>query len=129
MDQVVTTINAALASIPYDHWKNADESFFHALIHLIFSLLGIFLQSEVHSSHGRCDALVQTPQSIYCFEFKIDGSVETAIRQIRDRGYLDPYEDDQRDKFLVGVNFSKADRKITDWLVGQATSGLASKFR
>jgi len=116
LEEVMTIINAAFSSIPYDLWRGATELHYHALVHLTFSLLGNYLQSEVHSAKGRCDALVQTPSHIYAFEFKLDESAEVAMQQILNKGYLEPYQLDKRKKIAVGVNFLAEDRKVGEFV-------------
>ncbi len=115
IEQVVTILNRTFASIPFDLWQKENEHFYHALVHLIFSLLGTYVQSEVHTSSGRCDALVQNEQYIYAFEFKLDGSAEAALQQIRKKGYLSPYLDSEKRKVAVGINFSTEKKKVESW--------------
>ncbi|MCO6487240.1 MAG: ATP-binding protein [Phaeodactylibacter sp.] len=117
IDAVVTIINAAFAEIPGELWKGEMEHFYHAVTHLMFSLLGTYIQSEVRSAKGRCDALVQTDDHICAFEFKLDKSAEESLAQIREKGYLAPYANSPKEKIAVGVNFSSEERKITDWRV------------
>jgi len=115
LKQVFQIINAALSEIPYEHWQGQTEHFYHAVVTLIFSLLGTYIRSEVHSSHGRCDALVETDNHIYALEFKLDKSAGEALEQIRDKGYLQPYADSPKQKMAVGVNFSSEERRIVEW--------------
>lgn len=115
IEKVIQVINTVFASIPYDLWKNASELHYHALVHLTFSLLGNYINSEVNSAQGRCDAIVKTATHIYAFEFKLDQSAEAAIQQIRDKRYLDPYSFDPRRKVAVGVNFSSAKRSVEEF--------------
>ena len=117
MGRVITIINAAFAEIPGELWKGKTEHFYHAVTHLLFSLLGTYIRSEVRSAKGRCDALVQTEDHIYAFEFKLDKSAEEALQQIREKGYLAPYADSPKEKIAVGVNFSSAERQVVEWKV------------
>ncbi len=112
---VMQVINATFASIPYDLWQKENEHFYHALIHLTFSLLGSYVQSEVHTAQGRCDAVVQTSDHIYVFEFKLDQSAEDALGQIRQRGYMTPFSDSAKKKIALGVDFSSKEKRIAEW--------------
>ncbi|MFZ4633809.1 MAG: AAA family ATPase [Saprospiraceae bacterium] len=118
IEQVVTTLNAAFASIPYDLWQKENEHFYHALVHLIFSLLGVYIRTEVHTARGRCDALVENERYIYAFEFKLDGSAEAALQQIQEKGYLAPYQGSPKEKVAVGINFSTEQKAVEEWKVG-----------
>ncbi|HMQ49090.1 MAG TPA: AAA family ATPase [Saprospiraceae bacterium] len=115
LPEVVVIINAAFASIPYEHWQKENEHFYHALIHLMFSLLGTYIRSEVHSAKGRCDALVETADYIYAFEFKLDKPVSEAMQQIQEKGYLKPYADSPKEKIAVGMSFSTEAKEVVDW--------------
>lgn len=117
LERVIEIINTAFSGIPSDLWKGATELHYHALVHLTFSLLGNYLKSEVNSSLGRCDAIVQTATHIYAFEFKLEQSAAIAIQQIIDKNYLGPYQLDTRPKVAVGINFSREKRGVDefDW--------------
>lgn len=80
--------------------------------------MGQFTEAEVRSCKGRADAVVKTPDYIYVFEFKLDGTALEALAQIDDRKYLIPYQADGRKLVKVGINFSKKERNIERWVVG-----------
>ena len=81
----------------------------------MFQLMGQFCDAEIRSAKGRADAVVKTKDYIYVFEFKLDGSVEDALRQIDERGYLLPYKADGRKLVKIGVSFSKEERNLDAW--------------
>jgi hypothetical protein len=115
--EVINIMNATFASLPYDLWLSDKEHFFHAIIHLTFSLLGTYIRSEAHTANGRCDTLVETADHIYAFEFKRDKSAAAALQQIKDKGYLLPYADSKKERIAVGVNFSSETKQVVDWVV------------
>lgn len=115
--RMITGLNALISTIPYDHWKAESESIFHIILHLALTRLGIDIRSEVHSSHGRCDAVILTPSSIYVMELKLNGSAKEAIEQIKEKNYLAPYQSDPRKKISVGINFSAEKRMVEDYLI------------
>ena len=79
--------------------------------------MGQFTEAEVRSARGRADAVVKTPKYIYVFEFKLKGTAEEALKQIDDKGYLIPYQADQREVVKIGVEFSAESRNLSRWLV------------
>jgi len=117
IEEVVNIINTAFETIPYDLWKGATELHYHALTHLIFTLLGSFTESEVHSSKGRCDMIVKTSIHIFALEFKLDKSAEEALNQIETKGYLKPFALDERTKVAIGISFSSEKKGIESYLV------------
>jgi hypothetical protein len=86
----------------------------------VFTLLGQFVGAEVRSAVGRADAVVKTKDTIYVFEFKLDGSgtAEGALRQIDERGYALPYQGGGSRVVKVGVVFDKKKRGIKKWKTG-----------
>ncbi|MCA0230487.1 MAG: ATP-binding protein [Bacteroidetes bacterium] len=115
--KAMEVINTVFSSLPYDLWQNENERFYHALIHLTFTLLGVYVQSEVHTSRGRCDALVQTQRYVYAFEFKLDKTSSEAVAQVKTKGYLTPYKPLGKELVAVGVNFSTTTKSVESWEV------------
>ena len=72
---------------------------------------------EERSAKGRADAVVKTKDYIYVFEFKLDGSVDDALKQIDEKGYLLPYSVDGRQLMKIGVSFDAAERNIGEWKI------------
>ena len=73
--------------------------------------------TEKQQSEGRVDCIVETPNYIYVFEFKLDGSADEALLQIEEKGYARPYEADSRKLFKVGIVFSSETGTISEFKV------------
>jgi hypothetical protein len=101
-----------LAYIPYDLWQKENEHFYHAIVHLLFSLLGVYIQSEVHTRFGRADALIHFEGQVYGLEFKLDKTAAEAIEQIKKREYLQQYLNQGKTVHLIGINFSSATKAV-----------------
>ncbi|MEA5139610.1 ATP-binding protein [Arcicella rigui] len=112
INKLESILNSLFKSLPYELWQKENEHFYHAIIHLAFTLLGVYVQSEVQTSDGRMDALVRMKEYIYCFEFKLDGSADEALKQIKDKGYLQPFAQENKKKIAVGINFSTEKKKV-----------------
>ena len=111
----LTRLQAFFADIPYE-LNDQTERHYQTIFYLIFKLMGQFTQAEVRSAKGRADAVVKTPKYIYVFEFKLNGTAEQALQQIEDKGYLIPYQADEREVKKVGVEFSTDTRNVSRWL-------------
>ena len=72
------------SGIPYE-LSDDTERHYQVIFHVVFTLLGQFIRSEVRSSRGRADAVVHTPTAIYVFEFKLDGTADAALKQIDEK--------------------------------------------
>ncbi|NDV82367.1 ATP-binding protein [Bacteroides sp. 51] len=112
----IERLKAFFAGIPYE-LSDRTERHYQVIFYLVFKLMGQFTDAEVHSAKGRADAVVKTKDCIYVFEFKLNGSAEEALRQIDEKGYMEPYAMDPRKKVKVGVDFSKEERNINNYLV------------
>jgi hypothetical protein len=115
VERVVKTINAMLKDVPSLLLEGKQEHFYHALVHLHFRYLGWYLDSEVHTSDGRMDAVVKTDSHIYIIEFKIDQSAATAITQIKNKAYAEKYNTENKQIVAVGINFDTQKRCVGDW--------------
>jgi hypothetical protein len=105
-------INNAFAHIPYDLWQKENEQYYHAIVHLLFSLLNVYIFSEVHTQTGRADAVVIHENGIYCFEFKLDQTAEKAIEQIKTKNYTERFKDSGRTIHHIGINFSSKNKSV-----------------
>ena len=107
-------LHAFFEGIPYE-LNSKTERHYQVIFYIVFKLLGQYVDAEVRSARGRADAVVKTTDYIYVFEFKLDGSVDEALRQIDEKGYLIPYTVDSRQLVKVGASFDKEKRNIGEW--------------
>ena len=127
LDSVKMIIQTMFHSLPVELFEKKDrngkikpvgENFYHAIIYLIFNLLGVKMKAEVVVQNGRVDAVVETAEHLYLFEFKKDESPEKAIEQIKTNKYFGQYLLSNKIIHLIGVRFSLAEKGIDaekDW--------------
>ncbi len=101
------------AGIPYTSHKK-QESTFQTIFFSIFRLLGLYIEAESATNDGRIDAVVQTKDAIFIFEFKLDND-PTALEQIKEKEYYKKYLLDKRDIYIVGVNFDSEKGNLIGW--------------
>jgi hypothetical protein len=65
------------------------------------------------------DVVMQTPDFIYILELKINQTAAVALQQIEEKGYAQPFANDPRQLFKVGINFSTETKLIDDWEIRQ----------
>jgi Predicted AAA-ATPase/PD-(D/E)XK nuclease superfamily len=97
--------------------KSVNENFYHAIIYLVFNLLGIRMHVEVSAQEGRIDAMVETDTHIYLFEFKKNRKAAVAIQQMKDKNYAALYSLSQKQIVLVGVSFTMQGKGISGHVV------------
>ena len=64
-----------------------EEIYFQNTLYVFFKLLGFYVDVERHTSDGRMDVLIQTPDYIYILELKVNQTAAVALRQIEEKGY------------------------------------------
>jgi hypothetical protein len=116
VDAMLNAIKVFLAGIPYDIIPPEKEVYFQAVLHLIFKMLGFDCRPEVKIADGRIDAVVETKEFVYCFEFKLNGTAKEALAQIDDKGYAFPWTGSGKKVFKVGVSFDYEKRNIGEWV-------------
>ncbi len=126
VDQALRLLRSFLAGIPYD-LAAKDEKAFQAQLYLVFKLVGASIRTEVRTSTGRIDVVVESPGATYVMELKYRRAGEKhptsadALAQIDDKGYLIPFAAGGRPVVKVGVVYSEDVRTIDDdWAIEQA---------
>jgi len=114
--EVIRQINSLFSTIPYHIFESEKESYYHALTHLIFTYLGVYVQSEVATSRGRCDALVETETHIFILEFKLNQSAAIALNQIKEKKYAVAHQNKGIIIVAIGVNFDSKKKEVGEWL-------------
>jgi hypothetical protein len=123
VDLAMREMQAYLASIPYvEGFKKklaeaaTAEGFYEYTMYLIFSMLNVYVRTQVKCAGGRVDMVVWMPDAIYVFELKVNGTAQEALEQIDDKGYAIPYQTDGRPVVKVGVKMDADTRTIEDWI-------------
>ena len=124
-DGIRKWFTALLALLPYPAGSEREtltEQNFQNVIFISLLVLGKYVRTEVHSALRRADCIIETPEYVYLFEFKRDGTAKEALAQIENQEYAKTYEADSRKIFKIGVNFSSEKRNITEWEVAEKSS-------
>ncbi len=121
-DRLRRLLTSFLADIPYAMRRKESERecerYFHYTFYLIFRLVSVYtVYAEKQQSEGRVDCIVETPDYVYIFEFKLDGSTDDALAQIEEKGYARPYAADSRRLYKIGAVFSSQTGTISEWKV------------
>ena len=116
LDELETTFKALFASIAYNNFTNNDiqnyEGFYASVLYAYFAGAGFErIKAEDATSTGRIDLSVLIDNKVYIFEFKVDGS--NALQQIKDKNYHQGYRGNNKEIYLVGVEFDRKSRSIS----------------
>ncbi len=113
LETCISYLRKIFIKIEYD-LHIPQEKYYQTLFYLTFTLLGFKISTEVKTNLGRVDAVVES-NAIYIFEFKLSGTKEEALTQIKTKKYYEKYLNKGKDIYLVGVEFK--DRNIGDYIV------------
>jgi hypothetical protein len=112
LDYLCSALEQLFAKIPYT--LQADkENYYHALFQFLMSLLSLDSQSDVLTNYGRIDNVLAIDNRIYLFEFKLNASAKSALKQILDKRYYQHFLLQAKPLTLVGLSFSHKPRKVT----------------
>ena len=113
-------LTSFLADIPYSmrrkETERERERYFHYTFYLLMRMVSVYtIYTEKQQSEGRVDCIIEVPDYIYIFEFKLDGTANEALQQIEDKGYARPYLADDRKLYRIGVSFSSETGTVAEW--------------
>jgi len=122
VDQVRLLFTSFLAETPYSMRPKKDqkdrELYFHYTFYLLMRLISCYtVYTEKQLSEGRADCIIETPKYVYIFEFKLDGTAEEALQQIKDKGYATAYAADTRPLYCIGASFSSKTGTVEEWKI------------
>jgi PD-(D/E)XK nuclease superfamily len=103
---IIAIIKQSFSRVVYqEHIKS--EKFYHALLQVLFGAAGIKAQSEIPTSHGRIDLVLEFPQLLYIIEVKYNDSAQAALAQIEERKYYEAIQYHKKQTILLGLNFER----------------------
>lgn len=116
-EQFIKRLRSFFADTPFELVKDLENHYQNVLF-IISRLMGFYTKAEYHTSEGRIDMVVQTPNYCYVMEFKLDGTAEEALQQIQDTHYALPFEMNDQKIIRIGMNFSSDTRNIDGVAIG-----------
>ena len=111
----MTRLESFFANTPYDLIKDTENHYQNVLF-ILCNLCGLYTKAEFHTSNGRVDMTIETPDYVYIFEFKYNGTAEEAMTQIKEKNYAQPFLASGKKIALIGANFSGETRNIEKYL-------------
>ena len=116
MDGALRLLQTFLSTVPYT--DNTDyEGHYQQVLYIIFSLLGYYVDVEVHTPRGRVDVVMRTAHTLYIIEVKLDKSADEAMGQIDLKNYPERFALCGLPIVKVGINFDSERHTIEDWTI------------
>jgi hypothetical protein len=124
IDAAMLEMKAFLSGVPHvegfqEKLKEVKnyEGFYEYTLWLIFSMLNVYVRTQVKCAGGRTDVVVEMPDTTYVFELKANGTAQEALDQINSKNYALSYETEGRKVVKVGVAFERETMTVGTWLV------------
>lgn len=113
----VQLLQSLISNVPYNvHKERLDEGYFHTIIHVITSVLGMSPISEMETSDGRIDMAIEFPNKVFVMEFKYSSDdkdrSQEALDQIEEKEYAKPLY--MKGKVIegIGMSFSQKNHNV-----------------
>lgn len=113
LPQFFEVLSVFFANVDYALYLD-NEKYYQIIFYLIFKLMGLRAEAEVHTNQGRIDPVVELDHHIYLFEFKLNKSADEALQQIKDHDYARKYRFAGKPLTLIGANFDTTKRKVSE---------------
>ena len=114
LEKFIDALKIFYAAFPYE-LNNKNEHHYHALLYTLLVSFGADVVVQPQTANGRADVVLRMRKSLYVIELKYNQSADAAIKQIKDKGYAEPYMMENRRVVLVGINFDKKGRNVKSW--------------
>ncbi len=127
IEKIKELMESHFASIPSDWYRKNDidhyEGYYASVFYSYFASLGLDIRCEDTTNYGKIDMVVLMKHAIFIFEFKVIKSQEEigqALKQIKEKNYIEKYKSNNVSIFLVGIEFDKDKRNIIgyEWELG-----------
>ena len=116
MDNFKASLIAVFDSIPHNNYTNNSianyEGFYASLFFIYLQSLGMRIIGEESNNKGRIDLTIHMDGVIYILEFKVAGKGD-ALQQIKDNNYASGFTNQNKDIYLVGIDFDTNKRNIS----------------
>ena len=116
LDGMLRLLQAYLLTVPYCNQADS-EGHYQQMLYIIFSLLGRYVDVEVHTPTGRVEMVMRTAKALYLFELRLNQSAEAAMRQMDLKEYASRFALAGLPVIKVGINFDSERHTISDWKI------------
>jgi hypothetical protein len=113
IDKMMVCIKSIISTIPYQIFEK-KEKVYHSHFYTILKTINEKTQSEISTNLGRIDTVMESHDTIFIFEFKMQ-SAQQGIQQIKKKRYADGYLSKNKKIVLIGVKFSETSRNISEY--------------
>ncbi|MES2199336.1 MAG: AAA family ATPase [Chlamydiota bacterium] len=107
----ITSLLKTLCSYVPSKLHIPKEKFYHALLITTFQSCGIRTLAEHATADGFIDLVLELPNLLYIVEIKFNKSANSALKQIEEKVYYQPFLQNKKPIRLLGINFTRTTQK------------------
>ncbi len=115
LEEFKNNLISLFASIPYNNYVKNEigefEGYYASVVYAYLASLGVRIIAEDTTNRGRVDMTLVIFDKIYIIEFKV-GS-DNALAQIKEKNYHQKYLNENKEIYLVGIEFDKEAKNIS----------------
>ena len=95
--------------------RRVHENSYGRCLSFLLASCGFRFTMEAVQANGRADVVAEHPAEVCIFELKVDEPIDKAFKQIREKGYAEPYRASGRPIWLIGLSFDSKTRHLVDF--------------
>ena len=118
MDGALQVLQKYLRTIPYTN-NTAYEGHYQQVLYIIFNLMGLYCDVEVHTARGRVDLVIRSKTDLYLIETKLGDNARAAMHQIELKDYAARFSSYNLPVTKVAIAFDCTTHTLSDWLIEQ----------
>ena len=116
-DEFFEGLKSLYAKLPYgakEQGERKNEAAYARPLCMLLAAQGFRYDPEVVQTQGRSDLIAEHPCGIYIFELKVDQSADDGLKQIREKGYAEPYRARGLPIYAFGLSFDSKTRQFVE---------------
>ena len=108
-------LKSLYAALPYGPKEQSVQEFsYERVLMTLLWTQAIQCTAEDHQANGQADIVATHPCGVFIFELKVGESADAALDQVQKKGYDAPYRAKSLPIWLIGLNFDRETRQLTD---------------
>ena len=116
MNAALRVLQEYLLTIPYTD-NTRYEGHYQQVLYIIFNLMGLYCDVEVHTARGRIDLVMRSKTDLYLIETKLGDNARAAMHQIDLKNYAARFSTYNLPITKVAIAFDCVTRTLSDWII------------
>ena len=123
VDGFMEALESFFSAIGYDLTDRLSEQAYQCVVVAIMRFIGVYSEGEVRTSRGRIDIVLKAPGHAFVIEMKVASgeqagrkAAQTALDQIREKGYAGSYRCSGTEVHLLGIAFDCLTHNVGAWV-------------